>query len=80
MKKKLKTPILFEDLKGRFVSVLIDNFKPNSKVKESYVGIIMGNKDGFLCLNTNTTDTFKIDKVYIRHDQILSIWEYAKRP
>jgi len=78
MSKKIERPKphIFDELKGEIVSVLIDHPRPFSNLKESYVGVLMGRRDGFLCLGTTLREGSKLRNVYIREDQVLSIWVY----
>ena len=79
--KKLKPPENGHDVdwkmledNGWQISILIDNLKPNSGVKESYVGKIISTTENFVLLETifNT----KIQAIFVRKDMVLSIWVY----
>jgi len=83
--KKLKLKInnlkgkIFEDLIGKKLSILIDTCKPNSCTKESYVGILMGEKDGFLVFNVNLNGKNRIEELRVKMNFILSIWVYSEQ-
>lgn len=75
--KKIKEKIFFEDLVGKKVSVLIDHARaPDGVFKESYVGVIVGEKDKFLVVQLDVFWDGKLEQIWIRKDQILSIWVY----
>lgn len=65
-----------KELENKKISVLLDLHKAeDSKLKESYNGIVEKVEAGLLILNCNNPDFF-IKKVYIDIEIIKSIWEY----
>ena len=65
-------------LKERKISVLIKNPLPDGSGRnESYVGILIGEKDGFLILDMLKHND-KLDTVIIRLEMILSVWVYKE--
>jgi hypothetical protein len=63
---------LFEFIVGSRVSVLLDHFRPHSKLKESYVGLAASSQDGFLTIAT--IDNPRITHICINEKHIVSIW------
>ena len=77
IKKEKILPHIFDELRGEVVSILMDHHRPHSNLKESYVGILMGRRDGFVCLGLDLNGENRLKNIYIREDQVLSIWVYS---
>lgn len=70
-----KKTTVFDFLIGQKVSLLIDHFKPNSRIKESYIGVVNDiTDDGFVILDTEGNN--RLTHILVRKDQIISIWVY----
>jgi len=67
-----KEKLDWQILEGKRVSVLIDGYHD----KESYFGILYNKGDWVeLCLRNNPH--YYLSHIFIRKDQILSVWIYA---
>jgi len=56
---------------------LIDHFRTHEGIlKESYVGIVMGERENFIVLGLDLTGENWLEQIWIRHDQVLSVWVY----
>ena len=65
---------LLNCLKDQKVSLLLDNPKPGSQEKESYVGKIRLITDDFILLDTEGNT--RISSLIVRPSMILSVWVY----
>jgi hypothetical protein len=74
-KRKITSENIFDELIGKKVSLLIDHFKPFSRIKETYVGIPFERKDRFLKVYIRAPEN-KLDAIFVREDQIISVWIY----
>lgn len=70
-----KKPSEFSYFQDKKVSLLIDHPRPNSKLKESYVGTLIGETDTFVILYIGYG---RLKTIWIRKAMILSIWEYQE--
>ena len=75
--KKITDEILFEELIGSTVSVLLDTKQPNKVMDERYYGVLMGTTENFIVLNLLASQR-GLDDIYIRKNKIISIWKYKE--
>ena len=68
--------MIFENLIGKRVSVLITG---KSDKKETYMGIIVAVKDGYVFVESLPSASFEIETFIIRADIIESMWVFKEK-
>jgi small nuclear ribonucleoprotein (snRNP)-like protein len=62
-------------LVGRKVSVMIIGKDGN---RETYKGVLKGIEDGYLILDTSSSEGYLLDEVLVKQEEVLSVWVYRE--